>query len=484
MRKETTLSLILLLLSLSLFMLYSQYRQRYVGACDWYAYYSQAQLLKSGQLHMETKADPDKYPSAAPLGYYVRDGKVVPHFPPGYPILMAIFGFAGLEFYVNPLLGALTFLLMFMILVKVTGRYIAMAFSLLWAFSPIVIWGSTFVMSDMGAGFFLLLSFYLFGGKRYELSGIALGFSLLVRPSSILFLLVLLPLLYKEKGRIRFAVPFVAVGMLSAGYNWYMHGLPWKYGFYETSSLLSTSFFPENIAFYSVQLFQQYTPVLLLPALFALWKHRKDAYIYGIWLFSFILFYSFIILGREAWWGIRFLLPAMPALVILAAMGMKTITVSIAEKWKKSKVFITPALIIFTLVGVGYFINFEAHRYLFTTDKAKLYYDMAVKVKELVPPNSFVGSFETSGALKTYAGLEPFNLNYSSSFRLIKRQLRNKNPVYVVLEPGTKGNFFFLNYFERFRYEKVATLNCYGQCDLFRIIRRRFRRRKLEETLQ
>ena len=165
--------------------------EKYVGGSDWWAYYSMAELFKKGRISLCVKFDPKEYPCIAPLGYRVANGKVVPTYPPGYPLVLALFDFLHLKKYVNPLFGALTIFLMFVLLLPL-GEIIAICFCILWAVLPIVVYSSTTWMSDIIATFCILLTYLLYIKNRKLLSGVILGASLLVRPTNIAFLLVLL----------------------------------------------------------------------------------------------------------------------------------------------------------------------------------------------------------------------------------------------------------------------------------------------------
>jgi 4-amino-4-deoxy-L-arabinose transferase-like glycosyltransferase len=178
-----TASIVALLI---IFFIYTTYNQQYVGASDWYGYYSLSLLLKQGRVDMEVGLPPARYPPIAPLSYFVRDGKVLQQYPPGYPFLMALTGFIGLEFYVTPIMGILSIVLMFLLIKDLTDQWIAALFSLLWAFTPIVVYGSTSVMSDLPATVFILLSLYFYRKKKIIPSALALGFSLVVRPTNVL----------------------------------------------------------------------------------------------------------------------------------------------------------------------------------------------------------------------------------------------------------------------------------------------------------
>jgi len=471
---------------IAIFILYIIYRQKYVGACDWYAYYSHGQLLKSGQLHMKTELDPKEFTAIIPIGYYVRDGEVIPHFPPGYPLLLAIFGLVGLEYFVNPLLGVLFTLLMYLILIKLTDKWIAAAFALLWALSPIAFWGSTQVMSDLSAGFFILLVFYFYTKGKTIPAGLIFGLSLLIRPSNIVFGLALLPLLIKERQFLKFTLYSAITTSISAVYNWYMHGLPWKYGFYSAADIFSPAGFLEKYLVYSREMISQYTPIFLLLALVALWKRRKDTMIYffAAWFFVFFLFYCFVIFGGEAWWSTRFLLPGIPALFFLAAMGLKDSLEIIAKKWPRlttQEKFKPAFLMVFCLLmSVYFFFILGKDKFQLNTNKGKIFYDVALKVKSLVPANSLIGSLDMSGALRLYANLESFNLMDTKGSSKIFRKMLKKRPVYIIKSPPINivMEKFYNEVLVLFQYEPVVKLT--DDKTLVRIVRRKLQNRAVK----
>jgi hypothetical protein len=477
-RKKILTFIVVILIGILAFFLFSTYRQRYVGACDWYSYLQQAVLLRSGHLYLETELNPRVFPAAAPLGYYTRNDKIVAQFPPGYPVLMALLGFFNLESYVTPLLGMLSFFLIFLIIKEFTNQSTALMFSILWILFPLTVWGSVYMMSDLPACFFLLLCYYLLMKGKIPLSGLLFGFSLLIRPSNIILAFALLPLLIRKKKLFTFGLYAAITGSLMLAYNWHIHGAPWKYAFFDTSSLFSGSIFFSNILYYLKGILTQFTPILLFLALYALWKKRKDVnvYFHGIWFISFVIFYSFIIFsGHDAWWENRYILPAYPALFILAALGVKEITDNAIKNWQKAVPFIKPVMVVCTMLLAAYFLYFESKTLLFNKDKVKRFYQYAVEVANHVPPDSFVGSYETSGALRLYGNLESFNILHGNCIKLINRMLGRKRPVYLVYEPHLKDSWFYQKHVHLYDLVKIMKLSAYRDYYLLRIRKKRIR---------
>jgi hypothetical protein len=482
--------------------IYATFSQQYVGGSDWYGYYQQSLLLKNGNVALETALPASKYPAIAPLSFYAVNGKVVGQYPPGFPLLMAAAGsaFAGLEFYVNPALGVLSVILMFLAILSLTGndKWTAGLFALLWAFFPLTVYGSTYVMSDLPAAFFILLAFYLLKIKKPIPSALALAFSLAVRPTNVLFCAVFLPLVYKElnvKQRWQYGAWFGAAGSLYAIYNWLVYGAPWKTGYLDLSNNLSTSFFARNLGFYSGETLLQFTPLLALLALIALWKKEKHALFLAAWFLAFLIFYCFWASMYEIWWWLRFLLPGFPALFLLAALGYKRILTAIRLHFvmrartpsprdhknfchqgaktprifslflrgpsRSSRLFSWQAVSILLAVpvlAVGIFFIYRGIHYseLWTKDKGELFYVISKKVAKKIAPGGLVGCCEFSGPLRIYANIESFGFFHMNSLFLISDMLKEGKPVYLVVEPWQKKNLGLKAIFKNFRVRKIT----------------------------
>jgi len=487
---------------LAIFFVYSTYTQKYVGASDWYGYYSEAQSFKQGRVTLEVSRDPGKYPSIAPLGYFVEDSKVLPYYPPGYPLLMALFGFLGLEFYVTPLLGTLSVLLMFLLLKDITGdKRIAVSFSLLWAFAPIVVYGSTSVMSDGAAAFFILLSLYLYRKGKIPLSALALGFSLAVRPTNALYCMVFLPVLLKDRHWFKFGCWLACPVSLYGIYNWHVYGSPWKFGYDNISERLSASIIPHHLVYYTTEILVQFTPVFVLLALFALYQYVVNAFknntleklseggekigstrglgevwFFTAWFLIFFVFYCCWRPGGEIWWWTRFLLPAFPAMFFLAALGLKTILAALQTKGKKAVSAALTGFVLLSVIIFAYYIHYGFnHKDVWEIDRGKDYYTICKKIEETVPANSIVGSCEFSGCITLYSGIESFNSLHPISIRFIRRMLRENVPIYILSEPWHRKNPVHQQLFRLFKVSKIVDFPLIPGLELYRIKSRRFK---------
>ncbi|MGE5342865.1 MAG: ArnT family glycosyltransferase [Candidatus Omnitrophota bacterium] len=457
------------------FTIYTSYNQRCVGACDWYGYYQEAQLFKHGQISMPTQLPASRYPSLAPLSYFEKDGKVLPQYPPGFPLLMAAAGFLNLEYAVNPLLGLLSIVLMFLIIRTMTDRWTAALFASLWGLFPIVVYGSTYVMSDMAAAFFIILAFYLFKKNKCLLSGISLVYAIAVRPTNALICLVFIPFILKElkenSDRLKFGLGFAGSSLIYGTYNWLVYGAPWKTGYANLGFDLTTKVFFSHLAFYLHETAIQFSLILLLLVLIGLWK-EKHAIFYGSWFAVFLIFYCFWFPGGDLWWWTRFLLPGYPALFILAALGFKRV-IALNQRISSKPLKYTAIALMTGIVFLvnGYFVYRGTHySELWATGKAKLYYDISKKISRKVEPHSLVGGLDFSGPLRLYAGVESFNTLHMNSLILISDMLKQGRPIYIAVEPWNKDTIVIKRIFENFTCEKVTDLGGWADFFLYQLI--------------
>lgn len=159
---------------------------------DGYAYLFQAKLFSIGKLATPTPAFAEFFP--APWSVDL-DGRVFSVFPPGWPILLTLGVALGQPAIVNPVLGALSLWVMWHLWKELFDEERANAALLLCAVSPFFLFMSASFMSH-NASLFASSTFVLafLRGVRLSsprwgaLAGAAIGFQILIRPPSALFL--------------------------------------------------------------------------------------------------------------------------------------------------------------------------------------------------------------------------------------------------------------------------------------------------------
>jgi len=437
---------------LALFALYAKDRQRWVGACDWYGYYEEARLFTQGRLTMPSALDVGRYPALAPLAFVPMGGRIVPQYPPGFPLLLAAAMPFGLEYFVPALCTALFVWVMYLTLRHRVSRAVAWSFAGVWAVFPIVLAGARGVLSDLPAALGLLACFHLLADRdRPVAAGLVFAFSVAIRPTNALFGILLLPMFGNWRRLLRFAVPAAVLGCLYGAYNWDLFGAPWRTGYSWMHPHLTPSVFRQYFAYYGTEVLRQFTPLLVLPALWAVVVRRGRGVFLLAWFLVFWAFYSLWAAGGDLWWWLRFLLPGLPALFVLGVDGVEDLRTRL-ERWRpRWRPVVRGGVALLVAAVAANVLAFDRREALFGPNIAgKCFYDFALSAKQRLPAGALVGSWEASGALRLYGGFESFVLLSANAPTLIEESVAAGRKVYVLMEPSLREHRFVFDALARF----------------------------------
>lgn len=457
------------------FVVHSIYRQRYVGAVDWYGYHQEAILLKAGRTTLSTELPAKEYPSVVPLGFSVMpDGRAVPQYPPGFPVLLAIGDVFGGMSFVPPLVGLASCLILFVLIKNLTNdRLTAALFAVVWAYFPIVVFGSTTVMSDLVAALFLLLSYWLYRCDRLFWSACALGFAFSVRPTNVLYLLAFGFVLLRDRKLIRYGLYLVLPCAIYAFYNHVTFGAPWRTGYLDMRSAFTTAVFAPQLAFYSWQIFIQFGPLVLLLVLVGLRQPRAPRLFLAAWFAIFLLFYAFYTGGAtDRWWWTRFLLPGFGPLFMLAAIGFSRVRTWIDAQFASHPRRIGLQVALFALIAAmpAYYVWFGFYqRDLWSTNKGVAYHDVVQTVEKTVPAGSYIGSVEFTGAFRLYSQLGSYVSVNDNATKLVDHVLATGRAAYLIVEPWNKNDRVVQLLLTRYGAMQVSELKVWGGLPLYRL---------------
>ncbi len=449
------------------FLLYVHYRQRYVGAVDWYGYYQEGLLFKAGRTTLPTELSPTTFPSIVPLGYWVlAGGRVVPQYPPGFPLLLAAASAFGLEFYLVPLVGLASCLVLFQLIRDLTGdRLTAALYALLWAFFPIVVFGSTFIMSDLVAALFVMISYWLYRRGLVFWSAFALVYALCVRPSNALYLLVFSVVLLRDRRLIRFGLGMLLPGAVYGLYNYSLFGAPWRTGYPNLGADLAAGFFIPHLGFYLGQILFQFSPFVLLLCALGFRKPRDDKIFFVAWFAVYLLFYCFWRSGGDRWWWTRFLLPGFVPVFLLSALGFSRMRTLIKERLAAGPRRRAAQAALLVLIGATpiYYFEFGLHQHdLWSTNKGRIYYDVVKETEKTVPPGSYVGSVEFAGSFRLYTSLGSYVSVHDNSPQLVDYIQARGHETFLIVEPWNQTDKIVGQLLRRYAASKVRDIAVWG----------------------
>jgi hypothetical protein len=400
------------------------------GAGDSYGYASQADLWAHGTLRVEQPLmDEMKWPLArealAPLGYRpaVQGAAIVPVYGPGLPMVMAVFArVAGRPavFYVVPALGALAVWVTYLMGSRLAGRTVGVAAAALLATSPAFLYQLMQPMSDVPAAAWWALTLALLACQSPGaalMAGLCAGAAILTRANLAPLLAVIGAFLVAKvkTRRAAWEAALFAVGVLpgcvaAAVLNAHWYGSPITSGYGSFHYLYQTANVWPNLARYPRWLLDSQTPIVML-ALAAPFLLPRTAgtdegpasprAIAAMWL-AFVLAvfgcYAFYA-PFDAWWYLRFLLPAFAPLTVLAAVAIVSLATRVAGR---ARVLVVSALVaVVGWHGVRYAIDHSTFR---LRDDEQKYVAVGQYIAARLPERGVFLSVQHSGSVRYYSG--------------------------------------------------------------------------------
>ena len=459
-------------LAIGAFLYFAYYRVRYIGGCDSSAYLIESWRLRGLDVGLARDPSVPQQGALVPLCMAEHAGIVRSFFPPGFSLLLAGAGLIGLEFYLTPSLGALSGFVLFCLARSRVGAPLALATMMAWLGTPLALWGSTQVMSDLPAATFLLGALFAAEQKKTALSGLLLGGAMGLRPETVLFLPALIVFLPSRAEGLR-----LALGLVAAGLGWLAFflasfgslDLPYAGNLAE----LNGENFGRQLTFLSGETARQHAPVVAL-ALVAFVRSPRICLPYLLWFAPFLVLHALWRVPYDAWWHVRFLLPALPALFLLAALGAASLDPSslgsiqskvirelrsTGKAWRSARLArqggpnarssqpssgISDALgtdivryALGTVVLTAYvvwcfaFAPASIHR---ITDWDERYARESRRIAARLPDDALVGAGTYSAPLRYYGRVETFLWCHADAPALIRWALAMGRPVYAVLE--------------------------------------------------
>jgi hypothetical protein len=322
------------------------------GGSDSYCYLSQAELLASGRVVQEQPLAPiapwengaEAFMPAGHVPASAPAGAAAPMCPPGYPMLMAMARLiAGRPamFAVVPVLGAIAVWGTFLLGRRIAGPAAGALAALLLAASPPFLYQIVQPMSDVPAAAAWALAALAVTDARFAssarsawLAGVASGAALIIRPNLVpvaavtaFAVFVQRPLHVRRLARTwamfgAGLLPFVAAILLLQKA---MYGGALQSGYGALGDLFSVDHVRQNMRRYPLWLVQTETPIVLC-AIAAPWLVLSPvAARQCVWLMAFagtVLACYLPYVVFDAWWYLRFVLPAYPAILALTAAAI------------------------------------------------------------------------------------------------------------------------------------------------------------------
>ena len=386
-----------------------------VGGSDSSCYALTARAMAAGHLQPSSALAvdapwPDASRTLAPGGFIpspVRADAASPICAPGMSVLMAplaaLFGRDAI-FWLTPLSGAALVFAAFVIARRLAGGMAGVMAAVVTATSPIVLYQVVQPMNDVLTAALWITAFAL--NSKYVLQGFLIGLAILVRPNLAPLAVVIasLPLVMKHDKPTRAVVLMAAAalpGVIAMLWlNDALYGGPLASGYGDAMRLFGMSNINDNLANFGRTLFQtQY--VVPFVALAAPLTFKDDKRRFAIALLAAALVVSTIYLLYQPypeWWYLRFLIPAIVLLLILAS----AVIADVAMRARMGGLIpiVIVVLAILGTRGAGDRSAFELQRL------EGRYRDTAKVVANRLPANAVLITVWQSGSVRFHADRE------------------------------------------------------------------------------
>jgi hypothetical protein len=406
------------------------------GGADQYAYVSQADLWLQRDLTVPIPlAASAPWPQAlltfTPHGFRpaLAGPALVPMTAPGLPLMMAgakaIAGHCAM-FLVTPLTGALLVWMTFLIGRRIESGALGLAAAFLVATSPAVLAMLVSPMSDVPAAAFWATAIYFtlaHTARAALFGGLAASIAIMIRPNlaPLAAILALWKFWSEQRAegrgqktsvieRSRAVLPLIAgtiPGCLFVAWiNHVLYGSPLASGYGSLSVLFSVSHVVPNLERYGRWLLVSQTPLavvgiaaLVAPAK-AIWHTAEQQQAARLLGASVIVVWSLYLIYTpfEAWWFLRFLLPAWPAMCV----GSAAVLVRVARARHAALRFVACAIL--ALVGAHNVYYASTHGAFPSGEGDHRYVSIAKMVEQATDPSAVIFTGQHSGPIRYYAG--------------------------------------------------------------------------------
>lgn len=386
-----------------------------IGGADSYGYVSASQLIAQGRLIAEAPiaewlTATNRMAAASPLGWTPSADHtgIVPAFPIGTSAVMALFALIGgahAPFWVAPVTAAVTLVLVYRLACEWYDADTAMFAAAMVAWNPLFIAYAKQPMSDMPATMWTVLALFLAVRSTPATAlgaGLAAGAAVITRPA-LLIAAALVPLLARGGPR-----PFARTALAAAGAALGVGGLmavqsrlfgsPFSTGYGATDHLFAIDHLSTNAGIFAAHLWTVAGPLWLVGLLLGLFGARPEPRVKPAAVFGAVAAPYLFYLPFDHWETLRFLLPGLVPLTILAADGLIHIA-----RWPRNRAAAAAVVAVFlTVTGV---LSERLLRRSSVWDVATLEerYPLAGDwVNVNTPANSVVLANQHSGSLRWY----------------------------------------------------------------------------------
>ncbi|MBI4626069.1 MAG: glycosyltransferase family 39 protein [Verrucomicrobia bacterium] len=397
------------------------------GGSDSSGYLNSARLLASGRLLADLRGPAEFGPPGQvdrlhffPQGFFPHSTglQLAPTYPTGLPLHLALAG-KLLGWQAGPLLVEILAAVGAVWLCYRVARELGLGVPLAAAGAaalagfPVFIFTSIQPLSDTLATTWGLAALYAAlrarrGRGWSAVSGAALAFAVLVRPTNLLLVPALLVLLGRDWRRLAlFALGGIPGAVWLAAYNHHLYGNTLRSGYGDDIGAAFAVAYALPAALHFAKWLALLLPAALLPLPFVALARRdlrsRELLALAVAFLAVAGFYVFYEFSHEVWWSLRFILPVVPALILAGLLGVEALARGPGARWPGH--FRPAAALVLVLWAAGnswYWTKRLA--VLMMKSYEQTYADASVAARERLPTNALVVANAFSGAIYFHTG--------------------------------------------------------------------------------
>lgn len=423
------------------------------GGSDSSGYLNAARLIASGHLTAPLRAVPGPADYAGvhvqPLGFLVEleRGRIVPTYPLGLPAHFAVVS-RLVGWTAGPLLVGVGAALAALWLCYLVARELGLSWPLaavgaltLGAF-PVTLFIALQPLSDVLATTWCLAA--MLAALRAQrtlrwafICGAALAVAVFVRPTNVLLLPALVVFLGHWRRIAAAALGGLPGALALAWCNRHLYGSPWRMGYGSVFEAFDSAYFQPTMLHFAHWLAVMLPAVfLLLPfAVFARGQARGRGRILialALWFSVPVMFYAYYEVSHEVWWCLRFILPAVPALIVAALLGLD----ALLPRHPRARPVAAVAVSLWAIAGFWYW---TAHFHILNTQIDEHgYIEVGGWARDHLPAGSVVACMADSGAIYYYTSFPIVRWDVMSAddfSRHVTAIARARQPLYLIVFP-------------------------------------------------
>ena len=421
-----------------------------IGGADSYGYVSASDLIAQGRLIADAPiaawlSAENRLAIASPLGWApaVDGAGIVPAYPIGLPLLMAMFtAIAGSNavYAVAPVLAVITLLLVHRLGRAWYDADTALLATALVAWNPLFIAYAKQPMSDVPATMWIVLAMVLAVTAKSSTAfaaGIAAGCAVVTRPALLLAAMAIVWVAHRgdiARRRAMLCAAGLGVGLIvQMAIQNFLFGSPFSTGYGATAALFSWSHLDDNLGIFGKQGWFVVGPLWMLGLIIGIFAARPEPRTKPLLVFAGVVAPYLFYLPFDHWETLRYLLPGVVVLTVTVAAGLMRFS-----RTPQNATATAIMLCAFTGVAVAQSELLLRRSDVWRIAEIEARYPLAGDwININTPPNSVVLANQHSGSLRWYGKRQTLRWDFIAPEQLATtvRELESHDaPVYVALE--------------------------------------------------